>query len=73
VRRRRHVVRPADGGTIRSGAEKSLGNFAEETGALMAVTLLAKVLFDGNAFALDIAGTFSSDLARQHRPRTVIS
>jgi acetolactate synthase I/II/III large subunit len=66
-------VRPADGGTIRSGAEKSLGNFAEETGALMAVTLLAKVLFDGNAFALDIAGTFSSDLARQHRPRTVIS
>ena len=52
-------------GAIWSGAKEGLETLAEETGALLATTLLAKGLFDGNPFALDIAGTFSSDLARE--------
>ena len=36
---------------------------AEESGALLATTLLGKGLFDGNPFTLDIAGTFATDLA----------
>ena len=31
----------------------------------MATTLLGKGLFDGNPFALDIAGTFATDLGRE--------
>ena len=34
-------------------------------GALLATTLLGKGLFDGNPFALDIAGTFATDLGRE--------
>jgi acetolactate synthase I/II/III large subunit len=52
-------------GAIWSGAKEWLETLAEETGALLATTLLAKGLFDGNPFALDVAGTFSSDLARE--------
>jgi Thiamine pyrophosphate enzyme, central domain len=39
---------------------------AEESGALLATTLLGKGLFEGNPFALDIAGTFASDLGREY-------
>ncbi len=52
-------------GAVWSGARGTLEALAEESGALLATTLLAKGLFDGNPFALDIAGGFSSDLARQ--------
>ena len=38
---------------------------AQESGALLATTLLGKGLFDGNPFALDIAGTFATDLGRE--------
>ena len=34
----------------------ALESLAEESGALLATTLLGKGLFDGNPFALDIAG-----------------
>ena len=52
-------------GAVWSGARGTLESLAEESGALLATTLLAKGLFDGNPFALDIAGGFSSDLARE--------
>ncbi len=53
-------------GAIWSGARGALETLAEESGALLATTLLAKGLFDGNPFALDIAGGFSSDLGREY-------
>ncbi len=52
-------------GAVWSGARSCLELLAEESGALLATTLLAKGLFDGNPFALDIAGGFSSDLTRE--------
>lgn len=52
-------------GAVWSGARGSLESLAEKSGALLATTLLAKGLFDGNPFALDIAGGFSSDLTRE--------
>jgi len=45
-----------------SGAKGALETLAQESGALLATTLLGKGLFDGNPFALDIAGTFATDL-----------
>lgn len=53
-------------GATWSGAKGSLEALAEESGALLATTLLGKGLFDGNPFALDIAGTFATDLGREH-------
>ena len=53
-------------GAIWSGAKGALEALAEESGALLATTLLGKGLFDGNPFALDIAGTFATDLGREH-------
>ncbi|HSU05505.1 MAG TPA: thiamine pyrophosphate-dependent enzyme, partial [Acetobacteraceae bacterium] len=52
-------------GAIWSGAKVALETLAEESGALLATTLLGKGLFDGNPFALDIAGTFATDLGRE--------
>jgi acetolactate synthase I/II/III large subunit len=52
-------------GAVWSGAKAALEALAEQSGALLATTLLGKGLFDGNPFALDIAGTFASDLARE--------
>ncbi|HZU91535.1 MAG TPA: thiamine pyrophosphate-binding protein, partial [Stellaceae bacterium] len=48
-----------------SGAKEALEGLAERSGALLATSLLGKGLFDGNPFSLDVAGTFSSDLARE--------
>jgi acetolactate synthase-1/2/3 large subunit len=53
-------------GATWSGARNSLEALAEESGALLATTLLGKGLFDGNPFALDIAGTFATDLGREY-------
>jgi thiamine pyrophosphate-dependent acetolactate synthase large subunit-like protein len=53
-------------GATWSGAKTALEGLAEEAGALLATTLLGKGLFDGNPFALDIAGTFATDLGREH-------
>jgi thiamine pyrophosphate-dependent acetolactate synthase large subunit-like protein len=52
-------------GATWSGAKPALEALAEQSGALLATTLLAKGLFDGNPFALDIAGTFATDLGRE--------
>ncbi len=52
-------------GAIASGAKPALEALAEESGALLATSLLGKGLFDGNPFALDVAGTFASDLSRE--------
>jgi len=53
-------------GAIWSGAKPALEALAEESGALLATSLLGKGLFDDNPFALDIAGTFATDLGREH-------
>jgi acetolactate synthase-1/2/3 large subunit len=52
-------------GATWSGAKGSLEALAQESGALLATTLLGKGLFDGNPFVLDIAGTFATDLGRE--------
>src|SRR5246127_1970399 len=52
-------------GATWSGAKGALESLAQESGALLATTLLGKGLFDGNPFALDIAGTFATDLGRE--------
>jgi acetolactate synthase-1/2/3 large subunit len=53
-------------GATWSGAKAALEALADEAGALLATTLLGKGLFDGNPFALDIAGTFATDLGREY-------
>jgi acetolactate synthase-1/2/3 large subunit len=52
-------------GAVFSAAREALEALAERAGALLATSLLAKGLFDGNPYALDIAGAFSSDFARE--------
>jgi thiamine pyrophosphate-dependent acetolactate synthase large subunit-like protein len=52
-------------GAILSGAAPALEALAEQSGALLATSLLGKGLFDGNRYALDIAGAFASDFARE--------
>ena len=52
-------------GATWSGAKAALEALAEQSGALLATTLLAKGLFEGNPLALDIAGTFATDLGRE--------
>ncbi|MGH7043017.1 MAG: thiamine pyrophosphate-binding protein, partial [Acetobacteraceae bacterium] len=48
-----------------SGARVAIEKLAEAPGALLSTSLQAKGLFDGNPFAMDIAGTFASDFARE--------
>jgi acetolactate synthase I/II/III large subunit len=52
-------------GAMWSGAKVSLESLTQESGALLATTLLGKGLFDGNPFALEIAGTFATDLGQE--------
>jgi len=52
-------------GAILSGAAQALEALAAEAGALTATSLLGKGLFDGNPYALDIAGAFASDFSRE--------
>jgi len=52
-------------GAVRSGARKEIEALADEIGALLGTSLLAKGLFDGNPYALDIAGAYASDFARE--------
>jgi len=52
-------------GAVFSAAREALEGLAERAGALLATSLLAKGLFDGNPYALDIAGSFSSDFTRE--------
>src|SRR5438105_6068639 len=52
-------------GAAWSGAKGALESLGQRTGLLATTTLLGKGLFDGNPFALDIAGTFATDLGRE--------
>jgi thiamine pyrophosphate-dependent acetolactate synthase large subunit-like protein len=52
-------------GATASGARQALEALAERAGALLATTLFGKGLFEGNPYALDIAGAFASDFARE--------
>ena len=52
-------------GATRSGARVELEALAELSGALLATSLLGKGLFEGNPYALDVAGAFASDFSRE--------
>ena len=52
-------------GAVRSGARQVLAEVAEKAGALLANSLFGKGVFDGDPYALDIAGAFASDFARE--------
>ncbi len=52
-------------GATRSGARDALEALASRAGALFATSLFGKGLFDGNPYAMDIAGAFASDFARE--------
>ena len=52
-------------GAICSGARQALEALAEQSGALLATSLLGKGLCAGTPYALDIAGAFASDFARE--------
>ena len=48
-----------------AGARAAIEALAEASGALMATSLQAKGFFTGNPFAMDIAGAYASDYARE--------
>ena len=48
-----------------SQAHAAITALAEASGALLATSLLGKGMFEGNPFALDIAGAYASDFARE--------
>ncbi len=48
-----------------SGARAAIEALGEAAGAILATSLQAKGLFTGNPFALDIAGAYASDYARE--------
>ena len=52
-------------GVTRSGAREEVQALAEQSGALLATSLLGKGLYDANPYALGIAGAFASDFARE--------
>ncbi len=59
------VSRPvilAGSGAVDADAGPALRRLGELTGALLATTLLARGLFDGDPCALDVSGTFSTSL-----------
>jgi thiamine pyrophosphate-dependent acetolactate synthase large subunit-like protein len=52
-------------GAVQSGARAELDALGEQIGALQATTLLGKGFFEGNRYAMDIAGAFASDFSRE--------
>jgi acetolactate synthase-1/2/3 large subunit len=52
-------------GVIRVGAATAVEELAEQSGALLATTLLARGMFDHNPFSIGIAGGFARDIARE--------
>jgi thiamine pyrophosphate-dependent acetolactate synthase large subunit-like protein len=52
-------------GVLLSGAAAEVEEVAEQSGALLATTLLARGMFDHNPFSLGIAGGFARDIARE--------
>src|SRR5438128_662532 len=52
-------------GVMRAGAAKEVEALAEQSGALLATTLLARGMFDHNPFSIWIAGGFARDIAHE--------
>src|SRR4029450_3472255 len=52
-------------GVMRAGAAKEVEALAEQSGALLATTLLARGMFDHNPFSVGIAGGFARDTAHE--------
>ena len=52
-------------GVMRSGAATEVEALAEQCGALLATTLLARGMFDHNPFSIGVAGGFARDVARE--------
>ncbi|MBS0244014.1 MAG: thiamine pyrophosphate-binding protein, partial [Proteobacteria bacterium] len=52
-------------GVTRSGAREDVEALAEQSGALLATSLLGKGLYDTNPYGIGIAGAFASDFARE--------
>lgn len=52
-------------GARQSGAREAIERLAEAAGALLATSLLNKGMFEGNPYALDVAGAFASDFSRE--------
>jgi thiamine pyrophosphate-dependent acetolactate synthase large subunit-like protein len=50
---------------VKSGARPELDALGDQIGALHATSLLGKGLFNGNSWALDLAGAFASDFGRE--------
>lgn len=48
-----------------SDAREAIERLAETSGALLATSLLNKGMFEGNPFAMDVAGAFASDFSRE--------
>jgi len=61
----KHPIIIGGRGATASDAGKALEALAEQCGALLATSLLAKGLFDSNPFGLGVAGAFASNLARE--------
>src|SRR5258706_3645856 len=52
-------------GVMRAGAAADVEELAEQSGALLATTLLARGMFDHNRFSIGIAGGFARDIAHE--------
>ncbi len=52
-------------GAVSSGARKEIDALGDQIGALLATSLLGKGFFNGNPYALDLAGAFASDFGRE--------
>jgi acetolactate synthase I/II/III large subunit len=52
-------------GAVHSGAGPALEALADQCGALLATSLMAKGLFDHNRYSVGISGAFASNLARE--------
>ncbi|HEY6995741.1 MAG TPA: thiamine pyrophosphate-dependent enzyme, partial [Xanthobacteraceae bacterium] len=52
-------------GVMRAGAAAEVEQLAEQAGALLATTLLARGMFDHNPFSIGVAGGFARDIARE--------
>ena len=52
-------------GVMRADAAKEVEELAEQSGALLSTTLLARGMFDHNPFSIGVAGGFARDIARE--------
>ena len=52
-------------GVMRAGAAAEVEELAEQSGALLSTTLLARGMFDHNPFSIGVAGGFARDIARE--------